>query len=436
MSAPGRTIEIVDPDPAWPQRFRTERDRLWSALRQAGAADEVAAIEHIGSTAVPGLAAKAVLDILVGLRAFPAAEGFARAFAALGYHLHGEAGIAGRHYFTDAPWGRPRTRHVHAVEHGSWFWREHLRFRDHLRRQPADAAAYADLKRDLARRHPHDPVAYTDGKTAFVHAALARARATAGVGRIHDAAERGFDAATLAYERARPGYPDEAVASLVDRLRLGPGRRVLDVGAGTGKLTRPLVGSGATVTAVEPVDGMRRALRTSLPGIDVLDGTAEELPLPTQTTDAVVAGQAFHWFDAWMALSQMHRVLVDGGRVGLVWNVRDDTVDWVARWTQLLAPVSNDTPRERLSRWRDAVVRTELFTDPETVTVPNLHVVPRALVVERIASTSVVAALDEDRRHELLDAFRRMLATHPATRDRDRIGVPYRTEVHTFRRIP
>jgi GrpB-like predicted nucleotidyltransferase (UPF0157 family)/SAM-dependent methyltransferase len=431
-----RTVEIVDHDPGWAQRSRDERDRLWSALRQAGAAGEVVAIEHIGSTAVPGLAAKPVIDTMIGIRRFPAPEPFVRALGTLGYVHHGESGLAGRQYFTDAPLGRPRTRHVHTVEHDSWFWREHLRFRDHLRAHPGEATAYAALKRDLARLHPHDLNTYSEGKTAFVRDALARARAGAGAGRIHRAAESGFGAAAGEYQGARPSYPGEAIAYLVDQLGLGPGLRLVDIGAGTGKLTALLGPSGASVVAVEPVEAMRAALRSGLPGVDVEDGTAEELPVPTASAGAVVAGQAFHWFDAWMALSEIHRVLADGGRVGLVWNVRDESVDWMARWTQMLEPFVAGSPRERQGRWRDAVVRTALFTDLEMRAFENPHAVARETVVGRMASISFVSALDDERRAALLDDFRGLLATHPQTRDRDEIVVPYRTEVHTFRRVP
>jgi SAM-dependent methyltransferase len=237
------------------------------------------------------------------------------------------------------------------------------------------------------------------------------------------------------YERARPGYPPDAVRHLAERLGLREGRRLVDVGAGTGKLTRELVPTGAEVVAVEPVAGMRAVLADSLPDVEVVDGTAEELPLAMDTVDAVVAGQAFHWFDPWMALSEMRRVLRDRGGVGLVWNVRDDQVRWVRRWTELLAPVSDGAPRERLSRWRDALDRTTLFSDPETATFPNPQLVAPEVLLDRVASTSFVAALDVPARRSLLDDFRDLLESDPETRGRTEITVPYRTEVHTFRRL-
>ncbi len=135
-----------------------------------------------------------------------------------------------------------------------------------------------------------------------------------------------FGAAAATYERARPSYPDEAIGWL-----LPPGaRRVLDLGAGTGKLTRGLVGRGLGVVAVEPSAGMRDQLARVLPGVTVLAGTAEEIPLADHAVDAVLVAQAWHWVDPARAVPEAARVLAPGGRLGLLWNIRDERADWVA----------------------------------------------------------------------------------------------------------
>ena len=141
---------------------------------------------------------------------------------------------------------------------------------------------------------------------------------------IHVAAATGFEAGADAYERARPTYPPDAVAFIVETLDLRPGRTVLELGAGTGKLTRLLVPSGARILALEPVEAMRAKLVESVPGVELVDGTAEAIRLPNGSVDAVVVAQAFHWFDAIRALSEIHRVLRPGGRVVLAWNRRDE----------------------------------------------------------------------------------------------------------------
>ena len=132
---------------------------------------------------------------------------------------------------------------------------------------------------------------------------------------IREEASRGFGQGAAAYERGRPGYPAEAIRWLVADLRLDPGRTVLDVGAGTGKLTRELVSSGATVVAVEPVPAMRAVLEQAVPAARALEGTAEALPIADASVDAIVAGSAFHWFDGPAAVAEFHRVLRAGGRL-------------------------------------------------------------------------------------------------------------------------
>lgn len=168
-----RIVEVVDWDPSWPRTFLAERERLREQFSRTGVATEVVAIEHIGSTSVPGLAAKPVIDILIGLRRWPASDALVAAVVGAGYRHTGESGVAGRHFFKDAPSSAaPRTRQIHAVRHDGSLWRQHLRFRDHLRANATDRDAYAQLKRRLAREHRHDVHAYIDGKHDFIREVL------------------------------------------------------------------------------------------------------------------------------------------------------------------------------------------------------------------------------------------------------------------------
>ena len=183
-------------------------------------------------------------------------------------------------------------------------------------------------------------------------------------GTIHEAA-RGFEHAPKPYEIGRPAYPAEAIERLVAELGIEDGTRVLDLAAGTGKLTRMLVPTGAFVVAVEPVDGMRAELTRSLPGVQARAGTAEAIPLPDGSVDAVVVGQAFHWFDGDAALAEIHRVLRPGGRLGLIWNVKDESVDWIEKLGGIMESYRGDAPRVASGAWKEAFDRTTLFTPLE-----------------------------------------------------------------------
>jgi GrpB-like predicted nucleotidyltransferase (UPF0157 family) len=167
-------VVIAPYDPFWPRAFALERTRIEAEL-----GDAVTAVEHVGSTAVPGLGAKPIIDIMIGVSAIQHGERCIEPLMRLGYDYRGEAGIPGRLYFRKLADGS-RTHHIHLVEQGCDFWERHLLFRDHLRRHRHDARRYEILKRRLAARFGEDRIGYTEGKTAFIDAALARARSGAG----------------------------------------------------------------------------------------------------------------------------------------------------------------------------------------------------------------------------------------------------------------
>jgi SAM-dependent methyltransferase len=251
---------------------------------------------------------------------------------------------------------------------------------------------------------------------------------------IHEAAAKGFALATEAYEQGRPGYPPKVVALLARHLHLGPGRIVLDVAAGTGKLTALLVGTGAEVLAVEPVDEMRAVLERALPGVRALPGTAEAIPLPGGAVDAVTVGQAFHWFRGDEALAEIHRVLRPGGGLGLVWNARDESVAWVGRLTEIMEPHRGDAPTHRFGAWQPAFERTVLFGRLGHATLKHVHRLTPDGVVARVASVSFVASLPELERERVLTEARNVLATDPETRGRGEVELPYRSDVYWTRR--
>jgi SAM-dependent methyltransferase len=254
--------------------------------------------------------------------------------------------------------------------------------------------------------------------------------------RIRDAAQ-GFDSTADAYERARPSYPAEAVAHVVGRGAIGPGRRVLDLAAGTGKLTRLLVPSGAEVVAVEPVAGMRDRLVAALPDVEVLDGTAEALPLPAASVDVVTVAQAFHWFDAAVALAEIGRVLRPGGHLFLVWNTRDRAHDWVRAFGDLL--VDGPDAERPYDSYHDVdyaavVAGAGGFTPVELWSHDWAQPCDEDLLVARAESVSVVGALPPDERRRVLDRVRALARTHPDLAGRPTFGFPYTTRAYRCRR--
>lgn len=252
---------------------------------------------------------------------------------------------------------------------------------------------------------------------------------------VHEVARVGFGRAADAYERTRPGYPPDAVAWLADRLGLGPGALVADVAAGTGKLTRLLVPTGATVVAVEPVAGMRAVLRRVVPAVPVVAGTAEAAPFRTSALDAVTVAQAFHWFDAGAAFAELARVLRPGGALGVVWNRRLRTTDWLARVWDVMDRVERDAPWREQDRPDPAVAVAAGFGQADTAEFHHeQHSTPDELV-ERLGGVSHVSALAPERRAAVLDEVRQVLATHPDTRGRDRLAVPYRVECYVWTRV-
>jgi ubiquinone/menaquinone biosynthesis C-methylase UbiE len=237
---------------------------------------------------------------------------------------------------------------------------------------------------------------------------------------IHPTAEAGFSAAAELYERARPGYPDEAVAWLAERLAIGPGRDVLDLAAGTGKLTRQLVPFGARLLAVEPLDAMRAELERAVPGVEALAGTAEAIPLPNGSVDAVTCAQAFHWFRPDEATREIARVLRPGGGAALRWNGRDLDDPKHARVDELLAPHRREFPSGE-KHWRSVLGPLEHRTwrYSQTLTLEEY--------VDRIASTSFVGAMDADRRRDLLAEVRDALLPLDESLD-----LRYLTEVYVW----
>ena len=225
-----------------------------------------------------------------------------------------------------------------------------------------------------------------------------------------------------AYERARPGYPDDAVRGLVGDEPLD----VIDLGAGTGKLTRSLVALGHRVTAVEPLPEMRAQLEAAVPVTPALAGAAESLPLPDASADVVTSAQAFHWFDHARALPEITRVLRPSGRLALVWNSRDDRDPWMARLSGI---IGNETVEE--SDVATILDASRLFESAATAEFSFTQTLDREGLLDLVLSRSYCAKLPPEDREPILAAVG---ALYDETAERDRVRLAYVTECCRARR--
>lgn len=244
---------------------------------------------------------------------------------------------------------------------------------------------------------------------------------------VHRAAEEGYTANPDSYVRGRPDYPPELAGWLADTLGLKAGASVVDLGAGTGKFTPRLVQTGARVIAVEPVDSMRAKLAAALPDVQAIKGTAQSIPLADASVDVVVCAQSFHWFANREALDEIHRVLKPGGRFGLVWNLRDARVPWVAKLDAIVNQYEGDAPRYYTGAWRNAFPHDGFGALAETHFSLGHTGSPEDVIVHRVRSTSFIAALPEATRAGIDEAVRALIDTEPELQGKAEVTVPYET---------
>ena len=223
-----------------------------------------------------------------------------------------------------------------------------------------------------------------------------------------------FGSEAAAYERGRPSYPPETI----DWLLPEGAHDVLDLGAGTGKLTTRLVERGLDVIAVDPIPEMLELLTNSLPDTPALLGTAEEIPLADNSVDAVLVAQAWHWFDPERAVKEVSRVLRPGGRLGLVWNTRDERSGWVKDLGRIIGPEHDPNSEVALG---------EPFGEIERHQVEwTSYLTPQALI-DLVASRSYCITSPERVRTQTLEQVRELLTTHPALAHSSGLALPYVT---------
>jgi len=245
---------------------------------------------------------------------------------------------------------------------------------------------------------------------------------------------RRFSSRVDDYIKYRPTYPPAVVRLLMDECGLTTDSFVADVGSGTGILSELLLRYGSRVFGIEPNREMRAAAERLLQNYThfaSVDATAETTTLADRSVDFVTAGQAFHWFDAERAFAELARVLRPGGRVGILWNARDRSVDWVDRVWAIMDAVERHAPWRDHENGRDAALdRRAGFGPLHTATFRQEHALTPEGVVDRIRGVSHVAALDPAEQAVVLDDVWRELAEHPDTRGRNELHVPYRVDCY------
>jgi SAM-dependent methyltransferase len=246
-----------------------------------------------------------------------------------------------------------------------------------------------------------------------------------------------FAGAADVYERGRPAYRPEPLDWAWSQVGLGGDATVVDLAAGTGKLAVQLASRAARLIAVEPLDGMRAVLERQVPEAEVLAGTAEQLPLPDASADAVFVGEAFHWFDGDRALPEIHRVLRAAGGLVLIWNAGEwDDQAWseevFARIDREPKPGVRPENRPWSGLWREAFERTPLFGPLERRGFPHVVHTDAAGVALMVSSWSFVAALPDDVRERLAEDVVRIITE----RTGGSVELHFRTDVYLTRALP
>lgn len=256
---------------------------------------------------------------------------------------------------------------------------------------------------------------------------------------LHWSAFSGYLQAADAYAKGRPGYPAEVDKWLKTVIKVGHDTVVLDLGAGTGKFTQHLLDLEAKVIAVEPVQALFDKFQARYPQVPAYLAAAEALPdaLRDHSVDVVVCAHSFHWFANAEAMAQIHRVLKPGGRLVMLWNLRDTREPWVAEVAGAVSEVAGDSPRYYSQQWRK-VFPYGKFAPLHEHHFAHLHTgTPEDVIVNRIKSISFIAAKPQAEQDDILAKVRGVIANHVDLQGKDQVSVPYDTAAfYTVKILP
>ncbi|MCL5767639.1 class I SAM-dependent methyltransferase [Acinetobacter sp. ANC5681] len=253
---------------------------------------------------------------------------------------------------------------------------------------------------------------------------------------LHPSAQKGFSLGAELYQQVRPSYPQEIAVWLQDRLHIGESSTVIDLGSGTGKFLPFLLQTQAKVIAVEPVTAMREQLEQSYSTVECLQTSSDQLLVKDESINAIICAQSFHWFSNIETLKEMYRVLIPTGHLGLVWNQRDITVDWVKALADEIARFEADTPRYHSEKWKQVFEQQQLFQFNGLQTFQLQHTgTVEQVVSKRLLSTSFIAAMPEHQQQQLKAKFEQIVFDFTGQTAQDQIDFPYTTFAYHFQKI-
>lgn len=253
---------------------------------------------------------------------------------------------------------------------------------------------------------------------------------------LHPAAQQGFSAAAELYQRVRPSYPQEIVNWLIEDLGITQQSKVIDLGAGTGKFLDYLKQATPHIIAVEPIAEMLEQLKIVHPEVQTQQASSDQILLKNNSIDAILCAQSFHWFANLETLTEMHRLLKSDGHLGLVWNQRDESVDWVKALADLLAQYEGDTPRFHSNEWQNVFQQQSLFqlAGKKTFVQHQIGTVEQ-VVSQRLLSTSFIAAMPPEQQLEMKLKFEAIVLHYTAKAPHDEIAFPYVTYAYHFQNL-
>ena len=252
---------------------------------------------------------------------------------------------------------------------------------------------------------------------------------------LHPSAQKGFSSAAELYQQVRPNYPSEIVNWLIDELKIQSCSTVIDLGAGTGKFLPYLKQATSHIIAVEPVAEMLTQLQIAHPDVKILQAKSDDIALTSESIDAVLCAQSFHWFSNIETLNEIHHLLKPQGHLGLIWNQRDENVPWVKALADLIAPFEGDTPRYHRGHWQQVFEHQYLFQLESLKLFSQIHKgTVENVVSKRLLSTSFIAAMPSTQQQQLKQQFEAIILEYTGKHADDEIEFPYVTYAYHFKK--